>query len=246
MPKFLASCAVLTILLAIQTPAHATVTLGALNRSVSAQATPHGAGASTTAAGSFIASASAHNPAQNPTASASAALTSDIQTILFSGTGQAHSSDSDDSVENSVAAESLYTVRFTLDREYCYDLRGRLTSSVDGGEAGATLILFDSDTFAIESQYIAIGNILSDTAFSETGLLDPGNYFLSVRAATGSGGLGDTSVQDIGPNTFSWGDATFDFTLQLKDCSVPEPVTAGLSIMGLSALALAATRRRRA
>jgi len=182
---------------------------------------------STATSGVFNESAASLVPPEEGIANAT--QTSDIQPSVFQGTGQAdvvdpgaHDARSVFQVAFSLSAPHQLTGNVNLSAEAAlaeararFDLSGPTTISL-GAASGSPPFLPDTETAVINT------------------LLNPGNYFLDVRAtSTMSGQFGGGG-----------GGSNFDFAVTFTPvAAVPEPAT--LSLLLLAGAGVAVMRRRR-
>jgi hypothetical protein len=164
-------------------------------------------------------------------------------------------------------AESVLDIVFSIDEAAVYDLDGFISAGAElaaeadqfpgaeGGEVSnfAEMILFNEDTAEAVFEY----EVSDDTMnIVESGVIGPGTYRFTASAyAEVFGGLFDDidSAGDAETNQpFDFGDQTsarfggIGLKLIASDKPIPEPVTTSLIGLGLGALVLQTTRRRRA
>ncbi len=156
-------------------------------------------------------------------------------------------------------AGSVLEILFSIDTSAAFDLSGFLTAGTEVaiGAVGndvmnrASIILINTDTNV--SAYKA--NVSDDFLnVDASGVIGPGNYRFNVEAyAEVFGGelrpriiLGDTNDLPINGYATSAGFQGVSLSLRSTDQPIPEPVTTTLAAMGLGALALQTSRRRRA
>ncbi len=165
--------------------------------------------------------------------------------------------------EFQAGGNSVLEILFHIDEAASFNLEGFLSAgfqkapgfgdanSQSGVESVASVILHNEDTNTpVYKQEVSDGGF----NFAEAGVIQAGNYVFTLRAFAGVlGGLFETltlgdsdggSVGSVGSETT----ASFQGSLVLSptDRPIPEPVTTSLIGMGLGALALQTSRRRRA
>ena len=161
----------------------------------------------------------------------------------------------------SAGAQSLVDIMFSIDQDAVFDLDGFLSAGNEIAIGAAGNDVFNQARVRLinvgAKQVVFEAEVSDDFAvIDETGVLAAGTYVFQVSAlaevfggAGGEviirpaidGGLDDVFGYDTG--------ASFDqVTLNLRamDKPIPEPVTTTLAGLGLGALALQTTRRRRA
>lgn len=213
-------------------PARAAITLGPVNRHVTAF-TPGGVDTTPNSTGGpFVASAQSTFTFNNASHSAGADQNSNINLAALQLVGNGTGRLSGQPPFGPFSAESFFDVFITLDTAYTYALSGFLDEVADFGTPTASFI-FSGPSPGNTSVNLSF---TTNGSFSGFGTLDPGTYHVRALArmddVLGAGG----------------GDARFDFTLNLtttRAAAVPEP--ASLTMFGLAALAcsLSAYRRRK-
>jgi hypothetical protein len=159
--------------------------------------------------------------------------------------------------DSSAIGQSLLEILFSIDMDAQYDLSGFIGAGITeaqgrigyGSNQSTSVVLFDIDNgVAIIDESVSDG----EQDVSTSGNLAPGNYRFTVDASaevfsTNGDPVGD-SDSDIFGDIYSVG-AGFEginFVLSGRDQPIPEPVTTSLIGLGLGALALHTSRRRRA
>ncbi len=158
----------------------------------------------------------------------------------------------------SAGSQSILEILFSIDMDAHYDLTGFIGAGIGlaqgtieyGSQQSASVVLFDIDNgFAIVDESVTD----SDQDVSTSGHLSPGNYRFTVAAEAEVFGVANEADADGGggglPDNIYSASAGFEginLTLSGRDQPIPEPVTTTLAGLGLGALALQTSRRRRA
>ncbi len=159
--------------------------------------------------------------------------------------------------DNSAGGQSLLEILFSIDMDAHYDLSGFIGAGIGlaegtieyGSNQSASVVLFD-----IDNGVTLVDESVTDDerALSNSGHLGPGNYRLTVDASVevfGSAQEAETNGITVPGGDIYTASAGFEgvsLLLTGRDQPIPEPVTTTLAGLGLGALALQATRRRRA
>jgi hypothetical protein len=177
--------------------------------------------------------------------------------------------DSADSLVNQVPMESnqasafgqsLLEILFSIDMDAQYDLSGFIGAGVDEVEGGipyaseqsVSVVLYDVvNDVALVDESVTDG----DQSLSNAGQIGPGSYRFTINAMadvyTVAGveemdSNGITPVPQRAIYSTSAGFKGVNLTLSGRDQPIPEPVTTTLAAMGMGALVLRTSRRRRA
>ncbi len=158
----------------------------------------------------------------------------------------------------SAGSQSLLEILFSIDMDAQYDVTGFISAGTGvlqgvfeyGASQSASVVLFDIDNnVALIDESVSEGG----QDVSTSGILSPGNYRFTVDASVkvsnsnveaDGGGGGGGPLDSI--NSASAGFEGISLFLSDRDQPIPEPVTTTLAVLGLGALALQTSRRRRA
>jgi hypothetical protein len=214
------------------TSAFASVTVNSGDRSVILNNAPSAvtSQSSNTTSGPYIDNVADSGGSDTTATSGTADQNTDIQALIFGGSGSAHVTGHTGS-PNNLAGRSRYSITITTDTYYDWFITGSLSINLDGGSGISYVALDDNNTFSSVFFQQKTGGFGSD-AVNSSGLLAPGFYTFEIFAqANGTNG----------GNAFAT--AGFEnLTLTLRPSEVPEP--ASLSILAIGAGALMMRRRK--
>jgi hypothetical protein len=160
--------------------------------------------------------------------------------------------------EVGAGGRSLLEIIFSIDMDAQFDLSGAISAGVTsaqgdivyGSDQSVSVVLFDIDGgVALVDESVTDGGM----SLSTSGQLSPGNYRFTVSANVdvfgGQASEADTNGHGVPQGNIYSASASYksvSLALSGGDKPIPEPLTTTLAGIGLGALVLQTTRRRRA